>query len=77
MQAVLEDSSIQFVVMTGAGEKAYCAGGDIRGICCPLLVLDLGLLGLCDLGNNKCIFSGGGVDSSSALLQVEVYVAKQ
>ena len=37
--------------MTGAGEKAYCAGGDIRGIYYPLLVLDLGLLGMCDLGN--------------------------
>ena len=50
--------------MTGAGEKAYCAGGDIRGIYYPLLVLDLGLLGMCDLGNNKCVFSVGGVDYS-------------
>ena len=31
LQAVLEDSSIHCVVMQGAGGKAYCAGGDIRG----------------------------------------------
>lgn len=32
LQAWANDPSIAFVILTGAGEKAFCAGGDLHGI---------------------------------------------
>src|SRR5690554_2416277 len=32
LSAWAHDPSIAFVVLTGAGEKAFCAGGDLHGI---------------------------------------------
>ena len=32
VQALAEDTSTYVVIMEGAGEKAFCAGGDIRGL---------------------------------------------
>lgn len=32
LDQIAEDDSIQFVVIRGAGERAFCAGGDIRAV---------------------------------------------
>lgn len=32
LQAWANDPSIAFIILTGAGEKAFCAGGDLHGI---------------------------------------------
>ena len=35
-QVTESDPSVRVVVMEGAGDKAYCAGGDIRGTAASL-----------------------------------------